>query len=301
MKCKQCHEENPEGVNFCNHCGAKIESEGKTCPNPDCGLNGLPEYALFCSKCGTKLSGGFTSFTETVNGVKFDMVAIKGGTFLMGSNDGDYEKPINQVNLSDFYISKCEVTQAQFRAIMGNNPGSIIRDHAPVVMVSWYDSQEFLIRLNMITDNIYRLPTEAEWEYAAGGGAENRTKWAGTNSESDLINYAWIECNSGSSPHPVALKRPNALGLYDMSGNVYEWCNDWFGLYSITPKINPTGPTTGSDRVFRGGSRFYKARQCRTTHRQSNPPDYRFAGLGFRLGLDSRYSKRYDDKNNRTS
>jgi formylglycine-generating enzyme required for sulfatase activity len=212
------------------------------------------------------------------------MVAIKGGTFAMGSNEGDAdEKPVHSVTLSNFYLGKTEVTQAQWRAVMGTNPSNFKGDDLPVESVSWDDVQEFINRLNSITGKNYRLPTEAEWEYAAGGGSGNRTKWAGTNSESYLGDYEWFTNNSNSRTQPVATKRPNSLGLYDMSGNVWEWCSDWYGPYTSTSKTNPRGVSSGSNRVLRGGCWDDTAGYCRVSFRYSYTPGGRGINLGIRL------------------
>jgi formylglycine-generating enzyme required for sulfatase activity len=226
------------------------------------------------------------SFAETVNATTIEMVAIKGGTFQMGSNEGlSEEKPIHTVTVSDFSIGKTEVTQAQWVAIMGSNPSNFKGDNLPVETVSWDDVQVFLGKLNAKTGKTYRLPTEAEWEYAAGastGPATGRNKFAGTNNESSLGDYAWYDGNSGGKTHPVGSKQPNSLGLYDMGGNVWEWCNDWYGSYISSPKNNPKGATTGSLRVNRGGSWIIAASVCRVAYRNSNTPGYRYRNLGFR-------------------
>ena len=232
------------------------------------------------------LSFGPESFKETINGVSFDMIPIQGGSFMMGSNDGEaYEKPIHRVTVSDFYMGKTEVTQALWTAVMGNNPSYFKGDNLPVENVSWDDTQEFIKKLNRLTGKKYRLPTEAEWEYAAGGGSNNRTKWAVTDVESSVSAYSWHDSNSGSQMHEVASKLPNSLGLYDMSGNVWEWCNDWYVYYSSNDQVNPTGETTGSYRVFRGGSWNTYLQYCRVASRSGNKPGNRFSNLGFRLCL----------------
>ncbi len=224
------------------------------------------------------------SYTETVNGVSFNMIAISGGTFNMGSNESDDEKPIHSVTFSDFSIGKTEVTQAQWVAIMGSNPSYFKGDNLPVEQVSWDDIQVFISKLNSKTGKSYRLPTEAEWEFAAGGGIGQ--KWSGTNNESSLGNYAWYGSNSGSKTHPVGTKQPNSLGLCDMSGNVWEWCSDWYGsdYYANSPQTNPKGPSSGSGRVLRGGSWNGSASNCRVSDRGSNRPDLRnYINSGFRL------------------
>ncbi|MEI6141166.1 MAG: SUMF1/EgtB/PvdO family nonheme iron enzyme [Mariniphaga sp.] len=230
------------------------------------------------------------SFTENINGVAMEMVAIKGGTSQMGSNESDDEKPIHTVTLGDFSIGKTEVTQAQWEAIMGSNPSYFKGDILPVESVSWDNVQVFLDKLNAKTGKTYRLPTEAEWEYAAGasiGPATSRNKYAGTDSESSLGNCAWYGDNSGSKTHPVGTKQPNQLGLYDMSGNVWEWCSDWYSenYYANSPQNNPKGASTGSVRVLRGGGWSDTAASCRVAYRDSISPGSRFINLGFRLVL----------------
>ncbi len=235
------------------------------------------------SETSFNLIFGPQSFTESVNGASFDMVAIKGGTFQMGSNESSDEKPIHTVTVSDFSIGKTEVTQAQWAAVMGSNPSNFKGDNLPVETVSWDDVQVFINKLNAKTGKTYRLPTEAEWEYAAGGVIGQ--KWAGTITESSLANFAWYDANSGSKTHPVGTKQPNQFGLYDMSGNVWEWCSDWYGSYSSSPQNNPMGASTGSYRVYRGGSWRGEATYCRVARRGSNTPDNRYDNLCFRLVL----------------
>lgn len=226
----------------------------------------------------------------TVNGVKFKMVAVAGGTFTMGatSEQGSdayaHEKPTHKVTVSSFYIGQTEVTQELWQAVMGSNPSNFKGAKLPVEQVSWDDCQEFLRKLNAKTGKQFRLPTEAEWEYAARGGSKSQGfKYAGSNTVGDV---AWYADNSGSTTHAVATKQPNELGIYDMSGNVCEWCQDWYGDYSSGAQTNPTGPSTGSYRVDRCGSWFDYAKRCRVTHRDFNwPDDRRFGNLGLRLAL----------------
>lgn len=267
-------------LTFGNHI-LRIENGGKTSEQK-------VAIEIDGGKTDFNLTFGPVTFTETVKGVQFEMIAIKGGSFQMGSNDGDSyddEKPIHQVIVSDFYMGQTEVTQELWEAVMGNNPSKFKGKMLPVENVSWNDCRDFIKKLNQFTGKKYRLPTEAEWEYAAGGGATNRTKWVGTNNENSLGEYAWYSSNSGSKTHAVATKKPNALGLYDMSGNVWEWCSDWYSGYSSTAQTNPTGPSLGSDRVLRGGCLINSARYCRTADRNGTDPDDRASGIGFRLAL----------------
>ena len=217
---------------------------------------------------------------------EIEMVWVSGGTFTMGatSEQGSYaydsEKPAHIVTLSGYYIGKYEVTQKLWKAVMGNNPSYYKGDNLPVERVSWNDVQEFIKKLNQMTGKSYRLPTEAEWEYAARGGNNSRGyKFSGSN---NIGSVAWY---NGSTTHPVGSKSPNELGIYDMSGNVWEWCQDWYGDYSSSSQRNPKGPASGSDRVFRGGSWSNNAGDCRVSYRFSNSPDGRFISLGFRLVL----------------
>lgn len=221
-----------------------------------------------------------------------EMVFVKGGTFQMGSNEGDVtrETPVHTVSVSDFHIGKHEITQKQWREVMGTSPSGFKDcDECPVEKVSWHDAKNFLSKLNQKTGKRYRLPYEAEWEYAARSGGKDE-KWAGTNS--DVGRYAWYQDNSGSKTHPVGTKMPNGLGIYDMSGNVWEWCEDWYdaNYYAESPTINPQGPSTGQYRVLRGGSWFTAApaNRCRAAFRgRNNPvkPDHTHPIYGFRVCL----------------
>ncbi|MDX1912791.1 MAG: SUMF1/EgtB/PvdO family nonheme iron enzyme [Saprospiraceae bacterium] len=215
-----------------------------------------------------------------------DMVPVQGGTFTMGSNEYDDEKPPHQVNLSSFSIGKYEVTQADWFAIMGTRPSSFENcDQCPVENVSWNEVQEFLKRLNKkYPGKNYRLPTEAEWEYAARGGAKsNGFAYAGSN---DPDEVAWFGPNSGDKTRPVGRKKANELGLYDMSGNVLEWCSDWHGGYPAAAQTNPAGTVRGVSRILRGGYWGYAAPQgCRSASRANVGPGYRDSGIGFRLAL----------------
>ena len=227
--------------------------------------------------------------TIKVKGVSFDMIMVEGGTFTMGAtseqgNDAfDDENPAHQVTLSDYYIGETEVTQALWQAVMGSNPSSIKGNSNPVEFVFWNDCQKFIRKLNSLTGRTFRLPTEAEWEFAARGGNESKGyKYSGSNS---IDNVAWYDGNSSSKTHAVKTKSPNELGIYDMSGNVYEWCQDWYGSYSSNAQTNPKGPSNGSDRVLRGGSWDYNARHCRVSDHNHCSPRYSSSNYGLRLVL----------------
>ena len=220
---------------------------------------------------------------------EIEMVYVSGGTFTMGatseqgSDAYSDEKPAHSVTLSGYYIGKYEVTQELWKAVMGSNPSNFKGDNLPVENVSWNDVQEFLRKLNAMTGKRYRLPTEAEWEFAARGGNSSRGyKYSGSNS---LGSVAWYYGNSGDRTHAVGTKSPNELGIYDMSGNVWEWCQDWYGSYSSSSQRNPKGPNSGSNRVLRGGSWSINARYCRVSRRDYDTPVLRFNFLGFRLAL----------------
>ena len=227
--------------------------------------------------------------TFTVKGVSFTMVGVKGGTFTMGGtseqgrNADSDEKPTCQVTLSDYMIGETEVTQELWKAVMGTNLSNFSGTNLPVEMVSWYGCQTFIKKLNRLTGKNFRLPTEAEWEYAARGGQKSQGyKYAGSHTLSDV---AWYDNNSGSKTHPVKQKQANELGLYDMSGNVWEWCQNWKGSYSSGAQTNPTGPSNGSNRVLRGGGWNDNASNCRVSNRYDNTPTFTYSYLGLRLAL----------------
>ena len=230
----------------------------------------------------------YSNGTLTVNGIKYNMVWVEGGTFRMGatSEQGSEisdEKPVHSVTLSGYYIGKTEVTQALWQAVMGSNPSYFEGDDLPVEQVSWDDCQEFIRKLNSLTGQNFRLPTEAEWEFACRGGNNSRGyKYSGSNY---IDNVAWYDGNSGDKTHPVATKSPNELGIYDMSGNVWEWCSDWYANYTSNSQTNPKGPQSGSRRVNRGGGWYILARYCRSSKRNGNSPTDRYDFLGLRLAL----------------
>lgn len=241
----------------------------------------------------------------TVNGVTFTMVFVESGTFTMGAtaeqqDPNDNEKPPHRVTLTkDFYIGETEVTQALWKAVMGFNPavsGSQgaadygLGDNFPAYYISYEDVQEFIYQLNSLTGAQFRMPTEAEWEYAARGGSKSKGyQYSGSNHIGDV---AWYSSTSGQKTHAVKTKNPNELGLYDMSGNVWEWCSDRRRTYTSTPAVDPIDEPTSADhysywRVCRGGSWYFSACDCRVAYRSNMDPSYRSSYNGFRLALSS--------------
>ena len=230
--------------------------------------------------------------------VSFNMIYVEGGTFLMGAqnlniNDKNYdetaypeEEPIHTVNIKSFYLAESPVTQKLWLKVMGYNPSaskSFFKKHEqyPVDSISWDDSREFIERLNIITNQHFRLPTEAEWEYAARGGNKSMGYlYSGSN---DINEVGWYKMPKSQK---VMGKKPNELGLYDMSGNVWEWCHDKYGCYESATKDNPTGSKIGVNRVLRGGSWHSDAHYCRNTMRNSGSPAFNFISVGMRLALD---------------
>jgi len=227
-----------------------------------------------------------TSAAEDTAGKKptgLELVRVRGGCFQQGADSSGFmEKPRHEVCLPDYYIGRYEVTQRDWRDVMGSNPSRFqgCGDDCPVDSVSWHDAHEFITRLNSITGRAFRLPTEAEWEYActARGSAEN---WCGGN-RADAV--AWQRDNSDLKPHPVGRKQPNGLGIHDMSGNVWEWVHDWSGTYDSSRQLDPKGAGSGSTKVRRGGSWQYGSEKATSVWRSSGYPDDRAMDIGFRLG-----------------
>ena len=257
---------------------AKPKAKPKAKPRPAPRRNSTSHY-----------TSSTVSLSAELNKLINNMVYVSGGTFTMGgtseqgSDAESDEKPTHNVTLSSYYICKYEVTQALWRAVMGSNPSNFKGDNLPVECVSWYDCQTFINRLNSYTGRNFRLPTEAEWEFAARGGNYSRHyKYSGSNYIGDV---AWYGDNSGNRTHPVGTKQANELGLYDMSGNVWEWCSDWYGSYSSYSQSNPTGPNSGSSRVERGGNWYNYARRCRSSNRLNYAPGNSYCNLGLRLVL----------------
>ena len=238
----------------------------------------------------TSVNEAWTNETMTLeaNGVSFTMIPVEGGTFTMGATSEmedpiDDEMPTHQVTLSSYYIGETEVTQALWKAVMGSNPSYDEGDDLPVECVSWNDCQTFINLLNSLTGKDFRLPTEAEWEFAARGGNQSRhTQYSGSSRIDDV---AWYKDNSGYGTHPVKTKQPNELGIYDMSGNVFEWCQDWYGDYSSYAQTNPTGASSGAQRLIRGGNWYCPPRYCRSSCRGGNTPEASGCNLGLRLVL----------------
>ena len=241
------------------------------------------------------LSSGSSSLSDNTltipvkNGINIEMVKVEAGSFNMGATPEmkspyEVEKPVHRVTLTNnYYIGKYEVTQALWQAVMGSNPSHFKGDALPVEQVSWKDCQKFITKLNRLTGKNFRLPTEAEWEYAARGGNKSRGyRYSGSNTIDDV---AWYENDALSQTHPVGTKQPNELEIYDMTGNVMEWCQDWYGSYSSSPQVNPTGAASGSYRVVRGGGWSDSARDCRTSDRDFISPGGRSSDLGLRLVL----------------
>lgn len=232
---------------------------------------------------------------ESIRELEKNMVNVQGGTFMMGcikhggfgsAGCNTWEEPRHSVSLSNFRIAKFEVTQVQWRSVMGSDPPELHNkgcDNCPVENVSWNDIQEFLNKLNQITGKNYRLPTEAEWEYAARGG--NRSRGYFYSGGSNLNSVGWHKDNSDLKTHPVGRKSPNELGLYDMSGNVWEWCSDWYddNYYKNSPSRNPQGPSSGSNRVIRGGGIFDFWFNHSVYRRSSRKPEFRGRAFGFRV------------------
>ena len=235
--------------------------------------------------------------TYTVNGVSFDMITMQGGTFTMGATEDQStyadksEKPPHQVTLSTYQIGKTEVTQELWEAVTGKSLSQIARANGwtlygdgpdyPMYYITWDDCQEFITKLNELTGQQFRMPTEAEWEYAARGG--NKSKGFTFSGSNNIADVAWYSENSSNRSCPVANKAPNELGIYDMTGNVWEWCSDWYGDYSDAPQTNPTGPETGTEHVVRGGCWGAMVSGSHLSNRISYVPTFHSNSVGLRL------------------
>jgi len=291
LKCLSCGSRNKDEAVFCTKCGANLQ---KKCPL--CGE--MHTYdTLYCPKTGRNIKEQERKLEEhekeleeyekkQQRELKESMVLISGDTFLMGSKFAD-AKPIHHVTVNSFYIGKYPVTNKEYCLYdpSHNNPG----DDLPVVNVNWNDAIKYCKWLSSETGKNYRLPTEAEWEYACRAGTKTDYYWGNKMDDS----YCWYKDNSGNKIHPVGQKMPNEFGIYDMSGNLWEWCNDWYGYYTSDTISNPTGPGSSLTRVYRGGSWNSQAGSCRSAYRNSNSPDTRNELIGFRLVCNSKIKKEH--------
>lgn len=310
MKCpnKKCNKELSIEWNICPYCGFKLiksndniympewmKEEQKSIEFKDNLENETSKQTSerLCNLSVKKLSSQIgEDLIVSVGNTSFKMIYVKGGTFQMGatSEQGlsfgfdflDARKPAHTVILSDYYVGESVVTRELWNNVTGGNPLKADEVNLPKDNISWYDCNAFIRKLNQITGKRFRLPTEAEWEYAARGGTNSLYlyRYAGDN---NIDAVAWYEKNSNDKIHPVMTKKPNKLGLYDMSGNVHEWCNDWHGKYSSQRQTNPQGPLSGRWRICRGGCSGSLAVRCEVAVRDSFPPE--FEGPGFRLAL----------------
>jgi len=315
MKCNHCNSEIPDDSVFCEQCGKKVKKKFPKWRIPVAvlllGVLSLVLWQVLKPKQGLPenpeeemtVSENKTDQTFNVGDVTFKMVFVEGGTFQMGSDSGDDdERPVHNVTVRDFYMGEFEVTQALWQQVMGttvyqqrdkaDHPSWSMRGVGadyPMYYVNHTEAEEFCGRLNqrlrsqLPAGYSFALPTEAEWEYAARGGNKTNTyTYSGSNYLSDV---AWYRAKRNRTTHAAGSKRANELGLYDMSGNVWEWCSDWYGSYSSSSQTDPRGPSSGSSRVFRGGSWDNIAAGCRVANRSRDSPGYRGNNYGFRLAL----------------
>ena len=247
-----------------------------------------PAIAMLLSLAAVGLAAGDARWVEPATGIEF--VRLPGGEFLMGSGGGRAdEQPPHRVRLRPFYLARSEVTQAQWRAVMGENPAHFNTcESCPVEQVSWEDAQLFLRRASDRAGVALRLPTEAEWEYAAGGG-DKRETWPGTSDRDELPAFVWFKGSFEGKTHPVGQKKPNAFSLHDLGGNVAEWCADWFDpeYYQLSATDDPRGPATGTRRCVRGGSFLSGPDEVRTAHRWGSDPTARRRSIGLRVARDA--------------
>ena len=304
MKCPYCGQEHPDNAKFCMETGQKLEPQKIACQNrecPDFGAAILPLEAKFCPRCGhpvgeisesISMDSGILEFG--IEDVSFKMILVEHGSFTMGATSEqedpyDDEKPAHKVTLTkDYYMGETQVTQALWNAVMGDNPSRFKGKKRPIECVSWDDCQKFIRELNrklrsQLHGKSFRLPTEAEREFAARGG--NKSFGYQYSGSDDLDEVACYFDNSDDETCDVASFAPNELGIYDMSGNVCEWCHEWYGSYNRSSQTDPKGPSSGSNRVIRGGSWRGVVRVCRLSFRYYRSPDDSDFNLGLRLAL----------------
>jgi len=251
---------------------------------------------VFLLACRPERSDSDTKNVNLPDGTTIEFVYIPAGNFKMGSAPDEQDRhgdegPARKVTISKgFYLGKYEVTQQQWISVMQYNPAVFQKEanylQKPIDWVSWFDCQEFISQLNQLGVGHFRLPTEAEWEYACRAGTETRYYWGYDVEDNKVYQNAWAFSRAEGKSHPVGLKKPNAWGLYDMSGNVWEWCSDWRGPYNPSDTINPSGPLEGTKKIYRGGSWFNKPSTLRSANRHSHEPDVRGTNAGLRLVLE---------------
>ena len=304
MICSYCGQEHPDNFNFCPVTGQRIVPQFKACTNeqcPDFGKYILPLDSRFCPRCGHPVDGISESVSMDsdileyeVENVSFKMILVEHGSFTMGATSEqedpyDDEKPAHKVTLTkDYYMGETQVTQALWNAVMGDNPSRFKGKKRPVECVSWDDCQKFIKELNrklcsQLHGKSFRLPTEAEWEFAARGG--NKSCGYQFSGSDDLDEVACYSGNSNDETCDVASFGSNELGLYDMSGNVCEWCYDWYGSYNRSAQTDPKGPSSGYSHVIRGGSWYNDVRGCRLSYRRDLSPDCSNDFFALRLAL----------------
>ncbi|MCD4678683.1 MAG: SUMF1/EgtB/PvdO family nonheme iron enzyme [Desulfobacula sp.] len=284
MECSNCKKEVQSDWKGCPYCGVEFQQE-KECSS--CGKP-LDSSWKLCPFCGEKLNGSKSDSSDEkkdyTNSLGMEFVWVPEGCFQMGSNSSDAaenEQPVHEVCLDGFWMAKHTVTQRQWKQLMGENPSSFKGDDRPVETVSWEDAKDFILKLNQKSDGTYALPSEAQWEYAARSGGKDEEYSGGWKPD----RVAWHESNSGGETHSVGSKEPNGLGIYDMSGNVWEWCEDVYDkeAYSKHSRNNPLVTSGGSYRVGRGGSWCDESWGVRCANRSGFRPSYPGSNLGFRL------------------